>query len=106
MHDRNRKSDPEARRGRARGQTRTWRDSYPVLLECLSDGRLPSREEIEILAGRMAREIGTSGSSIWGRAKSANDRRRVLVAAARAALLGRRDPPRSHRRSPLVPRGH
>ena len=106
MRDPNRNAGDGPQSRRSSGRPRRWGDSYPVLLECLSDGRLPSREEIEILAGRMAREIGTSGSSIWGRAKSANDRRRVLVVAARAALLGRRDPPRSHRRSPLVPRGH
>jgi hypothetical protein len=74
---------------------RSWRHAYPVLLGCLREGRSPSGDEIELVVARMGREIGTVANSVWSRAGPATARRRMLVAAARAALLGRRDPNKS-----------
>ena len=106
MDDQNTDSRLPRRPGRLPGKLRSWRDAYPVLLGCLSEGRSPSGEEIELLVARMGREIGTSADSVWSRAGSAAARRQMIVAAARAALLGRRDPLSPYPQFPLVLRGH
>lgn len=98
--------DRERQPGPSSRKTSSWRDAYPVLLGCLSEGRNPSGEEIEHLVDRIGREIGTSQGSVWNRAGAADARRRLLVAAARTALLGRRDPLGASPQSPLVLRGH
>ena len=102
--------DSDSGRGRQPGRTSTgptsWREAYPVLLGCVSEGRSPSGEEIERLVARMGREIGAGANSVWNGAGSASVRRRLLLAAASAALLGRRDPLSPHPQFPLVLRGH
>lgn len=83
---------------KAPGKVRRWRDVYPVLRACLSEGRPPSGEEMEHLAARLGREIGATAHPAL--------RRRALLAAARAALSGRREPHDPPSRFPLVLRGH
>ena len=99
------KSDLGPHPGPSAAKPRSWRDAYPVLLGCLSEGRSPSGEEVERVVERMAREIGADESSVWSRAGAAG-RRLMLLAAARAALLGRRDNQDPDPQFPLVPRGH
>lgn len=106
MRDQETKAGPDPRSAGSLGRPRSWRDAYPVLLGCLREGRSPSGEEIELLVVRMGREIGARESSVWSRGGPAIVRRRMLVAAARAALLGRRDPPSQCPQFPLVLRGH
>lgn len=106
MRDQDMNSGPGPQSGRPSANPPSWRDAYPVLLGCLSEGRSPSGEEVERLVARMGREIGATESSVWSRAGPPGARRRMLAAAARAALLGPRDEQISYPQFPLVLRGH
>lgn len=66
---------------------------YPVLAGCLTEGRRPSAIELEALAARIGRELGTDGPP----------RRRARLVAA-ASIEGRHGQSDGDR--PLVVRGH
>ena len=84
----------------------SWRDRYPVLLDCMIDGRWPTAGEIETLTARILRDFGREqpgssgaiprGSRLWERAR----------ATAQIALEGEPGRDRDHSTFPLVARGH
>ena len=93
-------------RFKAPTRRRCWRESYPVLLGCMIDGRRPSAGEVETVATRMLRELGRDRAAGPGRADEMDDLRQRILAAARVALEGELRPECGHPQSPLVLRGH
>jgi hypothetical protein len=82
---------------------RCWRDSYPVLLACMIDGRRPSAGEIETVAARMLRELGRQRPGRIGGQGTLQER---VLAAARVALEGEATAGFNYPGAPLVLRGH
>lgn len=81
------------------------RPAYPALLSCMTRGRAPSSRELEAVAARMWAELGHERCRPWGRLNPWDDRRRQVLAAARAAMAGG-EAGESGLAVRFVPRGH
>ena len=99
--------EPSDRPGNSAGRTRaSWRDRYPVLLACLTQGRNPGPADLERLASRIRRELDPRHPLQRRERPRGADLDVRALAVARHALEGDRSGGRPHRRSPLVLRGH
>lgn len=64
------------------------RPAYPALLSCMTRGRAPSSREVDAVAARMWAELGHERRRPWNGLDPWDDRRRKVLAAARAAMAG------------------